>query len=163
MRSLENQIKKIMRKAAMDFADAAATEPIVIGRSEVESFLGKPVFTAEEVFEETPGVVTGLAWTSLGGATLQIEATAMPSKTKGFKQTGQLGNVMVESSEIAYSYVMAHLQGLRRPGGLLRQPLRPPARAGRRHPQGRPLGRHHHGHRAALDDHSASRCATSSA
>ena len=55
------------------------------------------------------GVVTGLAWTSMGGATLQIEATAMPSKSKGFKQTGQLGNVMVESSEIAYSYVMAHL------------------------------------------------------
>ncbi|PLX93625.1 MAG: endopeptidase La, partial [Desulfuromonas sp.] len=43
------------------------------------------------------------------GATLQIEATAMPSKGKGFKHTGQLGKVMVESSEIAYSYVMAHL------------------------------------------------------
>jgi ATP-dependent Lon protease len=56
-----------------------------------------------------PGVVTGLAWTSMGGATLQIEATAMPSKAKGFKQTGQLGSVMVESSDIAYSYVMAHL------------------------------------------------------
>jgi len=39
-----------------------------------------------------------------------VEATAMPSKTKGFKQTGQLGSVMVESSEIAYSYVMAHLE-----------------------------------------------------
>ncbi len=45
----------------------------------------------------------------MGGATLQIEATAMKSKTKGFKQTGQLGKVMVESSEIAYSYVMGHL------------------------------------------------------
>jgi ATP-dependent Lon protease len=68
------------------------------------------MFTKEEVFEDVPGVVTGLAWTSMGGATLQIEAAAMPSKTKGFKQTGQLGNVMVESSEIAYSYVMAHLE-----------------------------------------------------
>jgi ATP-dependent Lon protease len=46
----------------------------------------------------------------MGGATLQIEATAVHSKNKGFKQTGQLGAVMVESSEIAYSYVMAHLQ-----------------------------------------------------
>jgi len=109
VRNLENQIKKIMRRAAMAFAEDGRTAPIVIGRKEVESFLEKPVFTAEEVFEGTPGVVTGLAWTSLGGATLQIEATAMPSKTKGFKQTGQLGSVMVESSEIAYSYVMAHL------------------------------------------------------
>ena len=54
-------------------------------------------------------MVTGLAWTSMGGATLQIEATAMLAKHKGFKQTGQLGKVMVESSEIAYSYIMANL------------------------------------------------------
>jgi ATP-dependent Lon protease len=110
VRSLENQIKKIMRRAAMSFAEGERSEAIVIGRHEVETFLEKPVFTAEEIFEGTPGVVTGLAWTSLGGATLQIEATAMPSQNKGFKQTGQLGSVMVESSEIAYSYVMAHLQ-----------------------------------------------------
>ena len=110
VRNLENQIKKIMRRAAMSFAEGKQTEAIVIGPQEVEAFLEKPVFTVEEIFEGTPGVVTGLAWTSLGGATLQIEATAMPSKGKGFKQTGQLGSVMVESSEIAYSYVMAHLR-----------------------------------------------------
>jgi ATP-dependent Lon protease len=46
----------------------------------------------------------------MGGATLQIEATAVPSRNKGFKQTGQLGAVMVESAEIAYSYVKAHLE-----------------------------------------------------
>ena len=109
VRNLENQVKKIMRRAAMAFAEQGRQEPIVIGPHEVETFLEKPVFTAEELFEGTPGVVTGLAWTSMGGATLQIEATAMPSKSKGFKQTGQLGSVMVESSEIAYSYVMAHL------------------------------------------------------
>ncbi len=109
VRSLENRIKKIMRKAAMEFA-GGHSENIVIGKKEVETYLGKPVFSADEVFENVPGVVTGLAWTSMGGATLQIEATAMPSKGKGFKQTGQLGKVMVESSEIAYSYVMAHLK-----------------------------------------------------
>ena len=109
VRSLENRIKKIMRKAAMEFA-GGRSENIVIGKKEVETYLGKPVFVADEVFENVPGVVTGLAWTSMGGATLQIEATAMPSKGKGFKQTGQLGKVMVESSEIAYSYVMAHLK-----------------------------------------------------
>ena len=75
----------------------------------MEHFLGKPTFSPEQIFDRTPGVVTGLAWTSYGGATLQIEATAIPSRNKGFHQTGQLGNVMVESSEIAYSYVMAHL------------------------------------------------------
>jgi ATP-dependent Lon protease len=108
VRNLENRIKKIMRGAAMEFSQGR-TEKIVITRKEIEGYLGKPVFTAEEVFENVPGVVTGLAWTSMGGATLQIEATAMPSKSKGFKQTGQLGAVMVESSDIAYSYVMAHL------------------------------------------------------
>ncbi len=109
VRSLENLIKKIMRKAAMAYAEGK-TERITIGKQNVEEYLGKPIFTKDEVFEGVPGVATGLAWTSMGGVTLQIEATAMPSKTKGFKQTGQLGSVMIESSEIAYSYVMAHLQ-----------------------------------------------------
>ncbi|BCR05992.1 Lon protease [Desulfuromonas versatilis] len=109
VRNLENRIKKIMRKAAMEFAQGR-TGKISIGAADLEAYLGKPVFTPDEVFEDVPGVVTGLAWTSMGGATLQIEATAMASRGKGFKQTGQLGKVMVESSEIAYSYVMAHLE-----------------------------------------------------
>ncbi len=109
VRSLENRIKKIMRRSAMEFAEGR-TEPIEIGEKELKEYLGNPLFNPDEVFEDVAGVVTGLAWTSMGGATLQVEATAMPSKTKGFKQTGQLGSVMVESSEIAYSYVMAHLE-----------------------------------------------------
>jgi len=108
VRSLENRIKKVMRKAAMKIANEE-TDKITLNRKDLEEYLGKPVFTEDEVFAGTPGVATGLAWTSMGGATLQIEATAMPSKGKGFKQTGQLGNVMVESSEIAYSFVTAHL------------------------------------------------------
>ncbi|MDT8419301.1 MAG: endopeptidase La [Desulfuromonadales bacterium] len=109
VRGLENRIKRIMRKAAMEFAEGRE-EKITIGKKDLEKFLGKPVFSEEELFKEAPGVVTGLAWTSMGGATLQIEATSMKSKAKGFKQTGQLGKVMVESSEIAYSYVMGHLK-----------------------------------------------------
>jgi ATP-dependent Lon protease len=109
VRNLENQIKKIMRRAAMAFAEDEKLARLTINKRDVENYLDKPVFTAEEVFEGVPGVVTGLAWTSMGGATLQIEATAMLAKSKGFKQTGQLGKVMVESSEIAYSFVMAHL------------------------------------------------------
>jgi len=109
VRNLEKQIKKIMRRAAMKFAEDETLTRLSIARQDLEHYLEKPVFTADEIFEGVPGVVTGLAWTSLGGATLQIEATAMLAKSKGFKQTGQLGNVMVESSEIAYSYVMAHM------------------------------------------------------
>ena len=55
------------------------------------------------------GVVTGLAWTSMGGATLPIEATRVHTKHRSFKLTGQLGDVMKESAEIAYSYVVSHL------------------------------------------------------
>jgi len=109
VRNLENQIKRIMRRAAMAFAEDDTLKKVTIRKRDVEHYLDKPVFTAEEVFEGVPGVVTGLDWTSMGGATLQIEATAMLAKGKGFKQTGQLGKVMVESSEIAYSYVMSHL------------------------------------------------------
>jgi ATP-dependent Lon protease len=109
VRNLEKQIKKIMRRAAMQFAEDDRLDKLIIGAHDLENYLEKPVFTADEIFEGVPGVVTGLAWTSLGGATLQIEATAMIAKSKGFKQTGQLGNVMIESSEIAYSYVMAHI------------------------------------------------------
>jgi ATP-dependent Lon protease len=109
VRSLENRIKKILRKAAMEFAEGRE-DKIRITKRDVEKYLGKRVFADEELIKDSPGVVTGLAWTRLGGATLQIEATSMKSKGKGFKQTGQLGKVMVESSEIAYSYVMGHLQ-----------------------------------------------------
>ena len=109
VRNLENLIKRIMRKSAMEIAGKKA-QKIVVGRKDVETYLGKPVFSPDEKFGRTPGVVTGLAWTSMGGVTLQIEANAVPSKNKGFKQTGQLGSVMLESSEIAYSFVMARLK-----------------------------------------------------
>ena len=108
VRGLENRIKKIMRKAAMEFAEGRE-DKVSVNKKDIEHYLGKPIFAEEELIKDSPGVVTGLAWTSMGGATLQIEATAMKSKGKGFKQTGQLGKVMVESSEIAYSFVMGHL------------------------------------------------------
>ncbi len=109
VRNLEKQIKKIMRRSAMGFAEDENLHKVTITSRDLVHYLEKPIFTADEIFEGVAGVATGLAWTSLGGATLQIEATAMLAKTKGFKQTGQLGNVMIESSEIAYSYVMAHI------------------------------------------------------
>jgi ATP-dependent Lon protease len=109
VRNVENLIKKIMRKAAMEVVKDPQKK-IAVTKKDLDKFLGRRVFTPDELFDSAPGVVTGLAWTSMGGATLQIEATAVPSKAKGFKQTGQLGNVMLESSDIAFSYVMAHLE-----------------------------------------------------
>ncbi len=109
VRNLENLIKKIARKSVMEIVKNSGKR-IAVEKPQLESFLGKAAFAADEMFENIPGVVTGLAWTSLGGATLQIEATAVPSRNKGFKQTGQLGAVMVESADIAYSYAMAHLE-----------------------------------------------------
>jgi ATP-dependent Lon protease len=109
VRNLENLIKKIMRKAAREIAKNSG-KTVSVHKKDVEVLLGKPVFSPDELFARSPGIVTGLAWTSMGGATLQVESTAVPSASKGFKQTGQLGNVMVESADIAYSYVMAHLE-----------------------------------------------------
>ncbi len=110
VRSLENNIKKIMRKATRKFAEETG-QTMKVTAENLEELLGKPVFTDESLYQKRiPGVVLGLAWTSMGGATLYIEATAIPSKTKGFKQTGQLGNVMKESTEIAYTYIASHVK-----------------------------------------------------
>jgi len=110
VRSLENNIKKIMRKSTRKIVEETATS-IIVTPENLEEFLGKPRFTDESLYKKPiPGVVMGLAWTSMGGATLYIEATAIPSKTKGFTQTGQLGNVMKESTEIAYSYIRSRVK-----------------------------------------------------
>ena len=56
------------------------------------------------------GVMTGLAWTAMGGDTLDVEATRVHTKSRGFKLTGKLGEVMKESAEIAYSYIVSHAE-----------------------------------------------------
>jgi ATP-dependent Lon protease len=111
VRGLEKQIRKILRRATVEIA-AKPDERIVVNKGDVESYLGQPPFSEEQLIEGVPGTVTGLAWTALGGATLTIEATAVLAASHGFRQTGQLGDVMKESSTIAYSYVMARLDGL---------------------------------------------------
>ncbi|MBN2401479.1 MAG: endopeptidase La, partial [Spirochaetes bacterium] len=113
VRSLENSIKKIMRKAARKFAEGQKTK-INVTEKNIEEFLGKPRFTDESLYSKSiPGVVMGLAWTSMGGVTLYVEATAGPSKARGFKQTGQLGAVMKESTEIAYTYISSNIDKYR--------------------------------------------------
>jgi ATP-dependent Lon protease len=81
----------------------------------VRDALGKPRFQFEEILERTavPGVATGLAVTGAGGDVLFIEATSMPGEPKsGLTLTGQLGDVMKESAQIALSYVRSHAHEL---------------------------------------------------
>jgi ATP-dependent Lon protease len=108
VRGLEKQLARIARKAAVRIVQGQE-QRVNVNAKTVEEFLGKPIFRSERARREL-GVVTGLAWTAMGGATLSIEATAVHGDSRGFKQTGQLGDVMRESAEIAYSYVSAHLR-----------------------------------------------------
>ncbi len=115
VRNLEKQIRKIIRKANLKLAEDEEVH-FVIDADIVENYLGKPIFRTEKLYDKPqPGVILGLAYTSMGGATLYIEATAIKSKGPGLKQTGQLGDVMKESSEIAYSYVRSLLSQQEKP------------------------------------------------
>ncbi|NNA28163.1 endopeptidase La [Pseudomonas lundensis] len=108
VRQLEKQLGKLVRKAVVKLLEDPKAV-IKIGPKDLEASLGMPVFRNEQVISGT-GVITGLAWTSMGGATLPIEATRIHTLNRGFKLTGQLGDVMKESAEIAYSYVSSNLK-----------------------------------------------------
>lgn len=109
VRSLENHIKRIIRKSVKKIVEKKARK-FTIGHKQVAGLLGKRIFTDDNFYKKPRvGVVMGLAWTSMGGDTLYIEATNVKTGKSEFKQTGQLGNVMIESSEIAYTYVRAFL------------------------------------------------------
>jgi len=108
VRRLEKYLGQIARKAVVKILNGAKT-PIHVRAADVEDYLGKPVFSKDKPIVGV-GVVTGLAWTAMGGATLSIEATRIHSFNRGFKLTGQLGDVMKESAEIAYSYILANAE-----------------------------------------------------
>lgn len=108
VRNLEKQLGRIVRKAAVQLLDDDKLR-LKVDREQVEAFLGKPIFTADKI-QQGVGLVTGLAWTAMGGATLSVECSRIHSLTRGFKLSGQLGDVMKESADIAYSYVMSHLK-----------------------------------------------------
>ncbi|MCQ2612493.1 MAG: endopeptidase La [Treponemataceae bacterium] len=85
--------------------------PVTLSEADLEKYLGKPVFDEEEILKaDKPGTAIGLAWTSMGGDTLLIEAMDMPSGAgrEGLYLTGQLGDVMRESAAIAMSYVRSY-------------------------------------------------------
>ncbi|MDQ7986072.1 endopeptidase La [Pseudomonas sp. G34] len=108
VRQLEKQLGKLVRKAVVKLLEDPQSK-VKIAAKDLEGYLGMPVFRSEQVLSGV-GVITGLAWTSMGGATLPIEATRIHTLNRGFKLTGQLGEVMKESAEIAYSYVSSNLK-----------------------------------------------------
>ncbi|MHC9035606.1 S16 family serine protease, partial [Cobetia marina] len=108
VRQLEKQLHRIVRKAAVKLLEEDLPT-VKVSVKNLEEFLGAPIFRREKVLAGE-GVVTGLAWTSMGGATLPIEATRVHGLTRGLKLTGKLGEVMQESANIAYSYTLANLE-----------------------------------------------------
>ena len=132
VRELEKRIEQIYRKSALRLVKDEAKHIVVseevsvpcgftipvslrfsfLCTQNLDDFVGKPVFSSDRLYESVPsGVVTGLAWTSMGGSVLYIEAAVTSSaKSKGSLQcTGHLGDVMKESSNIAYSVAKMHL------------------------------------------------------
>jgi ATP-dependent Lon protease len=108
VRNLEKQLNRIVRKSVITLLDHP-DQSLKIDPKTVSELLGQPAFSKERPMRGI-GIVTGLAWTALGGATLPVEATLIHTKNRGFKLTGKLGEVMRESAEIAYSYISAHLK-----------------------------------------------------
>ncbi|SER03473.1 endopeptidase La [Neolewinella agarilytica] len=109
VRNLEKQLRKIIRKLVLRQAESDEVN-FVVTKDLVSEMLGKPRFNNEKLYEKAmPGVVLGLAYTSMGGATLYIEARGIPASSPGFRLTGQLGDVMKESAQIALSYVKSLL------------------------------------------------------
>ncbi len=112
VRSLDKLLGRIVRRAVVKLlAGGNNKKRISITKQNIEENLGAPLFRKQKPRSEI-GVVNGLAWTMLGGTTLVVEATKAYMDKRGFKQTGQLGNVMQESSHIAYSFVTANLAQL---------------------------------------------------
>jgi ATP-dependent Lon protease len=128
VRSLERELGRLLRKVATKLAAGESTEdvvgagsedggsrvssPVVVDAPDVRGWLGRPKFFFEAADRTAvPGVATGLAVTGAGGDVLFVEATAMDG-SEGLTITGQLGDVMKESAEIALSYVRSHADEL---------------------------------------------------
>jgi ATP-dependent Lon protease len=112
VRGLERQIGKLLRKVATSVDGGGRALPTTIGTDDVRKYLGRPRFHSELAERtNTPGIATGLAVTATGGDVLFIEAASMPGD-QGLTLTGQLGEVMKESVQIALSYVRSHAADL---------------------------------------------------
>jgi ATP-dependent Lon protease len=113
VRNLEREIGNVLRKVATRLASGALTPPVRIDAGDVRAYAGRQKFFFEAAERTSvPGVATGLAVTGVGGDVLFIEATRMDADGEGLTLTGQLGDVMKESAQIALSYVRSHAEEL---------------------------------------------------
>ena len=113
VRQLEKQINKTLRKEALRLAMKEPMPEKAISASDIEGILGKPPFS-RDIYQgnDYAGVVTGLAWTAVGGEILFIETSLSKGKGGKLTLTGNLGDVMKESAIIALQYVKAHCDSL---------------------------------------------------
>lgn len=114
VRNLQKHIERIMRRAAYNIA-SGESEKVDVTTDNLETFVGKPKFSQDRLYEVTPpGIVMGLAWTAMGGSTLYIEtlSRAASGEKEGYLETtGHLGDVMKESARIAYTYAKHFIAG----------------------------------------------------
>lgn len=104
VRQLDREISKVCRKAASEIVKNQKKRLKVTSKN-IEKYLGRKIYDIDLANEKNDiGIVRGLAWTAVGGTTLQIEVNTMPGKGE-LKLTGQLGDVMKESAQIALTYV----------------------------------------------------------
>ena len=109
VRVMEQTVAKLCRRAALEKVSNKRFKKFSPAVADLEKYLGPKRFETDKAQKPLqPGIVTGLAWTSFGGDILFIET--IPLKGRGFKLTGQLGDVMGESANLAYSYVKSILQ-----------------------------------------------------
>lgn len=110
VRSLERTIGKLCRKAAREiFKDSEAT--VKVTKTNLKTYLGNPKYSPEKKNDRAEvGIVRGLAWTSVGGVTLEVEVNVLPGKGE-LVLTGKLGDVMKESAQAALSYVRSISEG----------------------------------------------------
>ena len=112
VRSLERELGRLMRKVATKLVADEAVPPVMVDRDDIRTWLGRPRFFFEAADREAvAGVATGLAVTGAGGDVLFVEASVSDGP-EGLTLTGQLGDVMKESAEIALSYVRSHAEEL---------------------------------------------------
>ncbi len=148
VRNLERRISDICRKSAREILENKK-KSIRVTEHSLEKYLGKERVTYENANEEDQvGIVRGLAWTSVGGDTLQIEVNTMPGKGE-LMLTGQMGDVMKESARTALTYVRSVAMEY----GVAEDYLRSTTSTStsrRGGAQGRPVGGNHHGHGHAV-------------
>lgn len=107
VRHLDKLLAKVIRKSAIPLLKDRKRN-IRITNKNLQDYLGTSHFVKDSDLRGI-GISKGLAWTSMGGVTLNVEAVMVHSQSRGFKLTGQLGDVMKESAQIAYSYIAANI------------------------------------------------------